>query len=158
SREARPGLDRGARRSMRSRPREAVDRRVGDRPRPSLPPPLERRPRGVRTRTSMIDPREGVRVRLERPVDRMIADRLRKAGRGTWLALRTPFLLLAGSFRHRERRPPAPSRVHRLLVLRTDRLGDMALTTPALADLRAHFRKAEVTVLAPPGPLELLRH
>jgi len=106
----------------------------------------------------MIDPLERVRLRVERPADRMIADRLRKGGRRAWLALRTSFLLLAWLFRRRERRPPAPARVHRLLVLRTDRLGDMALTTPALADLRAHFRKAEITVLAPPAPLELLRH
>jgi len=106
----------------------------------------------------MIDPPGHLRLRVERPVDRMRADRLRSAARAGWLALRAPVLLVSGLFRHRERQPPAPSRVRRLLVLRTDRLGDMALTTPALVDLRAHFRKAEITVLAPPAPLELLRN
>src|SRR3989442_6368190 len=43
------------------------------------------------------------------------------------------------------------------MVIRTDRIGDMALTTPALGDLAAPFRKAEITILAPPAPLELLR-
>src|SRR2546425_456570 len=98
-----------------------------------------------------------VRLQIPRPVDRMLLDRVRRAARLTYFALRTPALLALGLFRHRERRPPAPSRVSRLLVIRTDRIGDMALTTPALGDLRAHFRKAEITILAPPAPLELLR-
>jgi ADP-heptose:LPS heptosyltransferase len=97
-----------------------------------------------------------VQIRIDRPRDRMIADRLRSAARVAWLALRAPLLLALGLLRHRERRPPAPSRVSRLLVIRTDRIGDMALTTPALADLRAHFRKAEITVLAPAAPLTIL--
>jgi heptosyltransferase II len=105
----------------------------------------------------MIDPRGRVRVQVVRPTDRMIPDRLRRAARSVLLALRAPVLHLFGLFRHRERRPPAPSRVARILVLRTDRIGDMALTTPALADLRAYFRKSEITVLAPQAPLELLR-
>jgi len=105
----------------------------------------------------MIDPRGHVRLQTIRPPDRMIADRLRRAARSILLALRAPVLHLSGLFRHRERRPPAPSRVTRLLVLRTDRIGDMALTTPALTDLRAYFRKAEITVLAPTAPIELLR-
>lgn len=98
-----------------------------------------------------------VRLQITRPVDRMLLDRVRRAARLTYFALRTPALLALGLFRHRERRPPAPSRVSRVLVIRTDRIGDMALTTPALGELRAHFRKAEITVLAPPAPLELLR-
>ena len=98
-----------------------------------------------------------VRLQMTRPVDRMLLDRVRRAARLTYFALRTPALLALGLFRHRERRPPAPSRVSRVLVIRTDRIGDMALTTPALGELRAHFRKAEITVLAPPAPLELLR-
>src|SRR2546425_5033449 len=98
-----------------------------------------------------------VRLQITRPVDRMLLDRVRRAARLTYFALRTPALLALGLFRHRERRPPAPSRVPRLLVIRTDRIGDMALTTPALADLRAHFRKAEITVLAPAAPLAILR-
>src|SRR5262249_40561028 len=92
-----------------------------------------------------------------RPPDRMIADRLRTSVRAAWLVARAGVLNAAGLFRHRERRPPAPGRVARLLVIRTDRIGDMTLTTPALQDLRAHFRKAEITVLAPAVPLEVLR-
>src|SRR6185436_14215947 len=53
--------------------------------------------------------------------------------------------------------PPATTLVHRLLVLRTDRIGDMVLSTGALADLKAHFRHARLTVLAPEGPLQILR-
>jgi ADP-heptose:LPS heptosyltransferase len=98
-----------------------------------------------------------VHVQIDRPRDPMVADRLRSAARLAWLALRGPLLLTLGLLRHRERRPPAPSRVSRLLVIRTDRIGDMALTTPALVDLRAHFRKAEITVLAPIGPLAILK-
>ncbi len=105
----------------------------------------------------MIDPRGQVHLQLVRPPDRMVLDRLRRAARSIRLALRAPVLHLLGLFRHRERRPPVPSRVTRLLVLRTDRIGDMALTTPALVDLRGHFRKAEITVLAPAAPLDLLR-
>jgi len=105
----------------------------------------------------MSEPRGWVRLQVVRPPDRMIADRLRRAARLILFALRAPILHLAGLFRHRERRPPIPSLVTRLLVLRTDRIGDMALTTPALTDLRGYFRKAEITVLAPTAPLELLR-
>ncbi len=105
----------------------------------------------------MIPSGPSVRLVVTRPHDRMIGDSLRSTARSVCLALRACVLHPAGLFRHRESRPPAPSRVGRLLVIRTDRLGDMALTTPALADLRAHFRKAEITVLAPAAPLELLR-
>ncbi len=94
---------------------------------------------------------------ITRPSDRMLRDRLRRGLRLAYLAFRAPALLGLGLLRHRERRPPAPSRVSRLLIIRADRIGDMALTTPALADLRAYFRKSEITVLAPPAPLELLR-
>ncbi|OLC54088.1 MAG: hypothetical protein AUH92_04725 [Acidobacteria bacterium 13_1_40CM_4_69_4] len=102
-------------------------------------------------------PSEGrVRLEIRRPADRMLPDRLRRAARVLYLGARAPLLLTLGLLRRRERRPPAPSRVSRILVVRADRIGDMALTTPALTDLREHFRKAEITVLAPPGPLALL--
>ena len=97
-----------------------------------------------------------VRLEVRRPDDRMIPDRLRRAARIVYLSARAPLLLTLGLCRRRERLPPAPSRVSRILVIRSDRLGDMALTTPALIDLRQHFRKAEITVLAPPAPLSLL--
>jgi len=97
-----------------------------------------------------------VHLEVRRPPDRMVADRLRRAARLVYLAARASFLMTLGLLRRRERRPPAPSRVTRILVIRCDRLGDMALTTPALLDLRDHFRRAEITVLAPPAPLALL--
>lgn len=97
-----------------------------------------------------------VHVEIGRPPDRMIPDRLRRAARLAYLAVRASVLLTLGLPRRRERRPPSASRVARILVIRCDRIGDMALTTPALLDLRDHFRRAEITVLAPPAPLSLL--
>ena len=98
------------------------------------------------------------RIHLEvvRPPDRMIADRIRRAARLAWLAPRSAVLLTLGLLRRRARGGPSPARVSRILVIRCDRLGDMALTTPALQDLKSHFRRAEITVLAPPAPLALL--
>jgi ADP-heptose:LPS heptosyltransferase len=90
------------------------------------------------------------------PADRKIADRLRRAARLTWIFLRAVALAPGFLARRRLRRPPRPAEVRRILVIRTDRLGDMALTTPALQDLRDHFRKASLTVLAPAGPIALL--
>ena len=87
--------------------------------------------------------------------DRMIDDRLRRAARRLYLGTRGPLLLAAGLLRHRVP-PPPPDRVASLLALRTDRIGDMALTTAALQDLRDHFDRASITILAPPGPLALL--
>ncbi|HUD70656.1 MAG TPA: glycosyltransferase family 9 protein [Dongiaceae bacterium] len=91
------------------------------------------------------------------PPDSMIGDRLRAAVRAAWLAARTPPLFVGGLFRKRATLP-ASQLVSRILVVRTDRLGDMALSTAFLADLKAHFRHARVTVLAPPAPLALLDH
>lgn len=56
------------------------------------------------------------------------------------------------------RLPPSPrlteclgaNRVERLLVMRTDRLGDLLWTTPALRALRKRFAKARITVLTTP--------
>lgn len=104
----------------------------------------------------MIAPADRVRLEIALPRERMIADRLRRTARLLGLAARGVALWIAGVASRRERRPPHPSRVKRLLVVRTDRLGDMALTTAALLDLREHFRKAEITVLAPAAPLALL--
>ncbi|MFQ5878081.1 MAG: glycosyltransferase family 9 protein [Acidobacteriota bacterium] len=86
----------------------------------------------------------------------MTGDRARRALRTVYLGARALALcglrLTPGS----RARVPEPARVRSLLVVRTDRLGDMVLTTPALADLRRHFRGAEITVLAPPGPVAAL--
>ncbi len=98
----------------------------------------------------------GVPVTIRLPEDRMIADRLRRAARGAWRAARILALLPLYVRRLRRVRPPSAASIRRLLVVRTDRLGDMALSTMALQDLRHHFRKAEITVLAPPSPLALL--
>jgi ADP-heptose:LPS heptosyltransferase len=89
------------------------------------------------------------------PPDAMLDVRLRRAARRLVLAARTPILLVRGLFRRRTA-PPVATLVQRILVLRTDRLGDMVLTTGALLDLKAHFRHARITVLAPPGALALL--
>jgi ADP-heptose:LPS heptosyltransferase len=86
----------------------------------------------------------------------MIADRLRSSARLAWLGVRAFVLLTLGLLRRRVRRLPAPSGISRILAIRCDRLGDMALTTPALSDLKEHFRRAEITVLAPAAPLALL--
>lgn len=97
-----------------------------------------------------------IHLEVRMPPDRMIADRLRRAGRLAWLGLRAAVLLTLGLLRRRVRRVPVPARVSRILVIRCDRLGDMALTTPALQDLQDHFRRAEITVLAPAATLALL--
>ena len=91
------------------------------------------------------------------PADPHVADRLRAAARAVVLASRGAVL---GTWRLLRRRvtPPAPALLQRILVLRTDRIGDMALTTAALQDLRAHFRHARITVLAQAAPLALLEH
>lgn len=90
------------------------------------------------------------------PADSFLADRLRAAARHAALMARMPFLLGKALLRRRVT-PPATTLVHRLLVLRTDRIGDMVLSTGALADLKAHFRHARLTVLAPEAPLQVLR-
>ncbi|HYV86639.1 MAG TPA: glycosyltransferase family 9 protein [Patescibacteria group bacterium] len=89
------------------------------------------------------------------PPDAMLDVRLRRAGHRILLAVRAPLLLAWGLLRRRAA-PPVPSLVQRILVVRTDRLGDMVLTTGALMDLRAHYRHARITVLAPAGALGLL--
>ncbi len=99
-------------------------------------------------------PHEPIRLSLPPPTDRMLGDRLRAAARAIWLGARAA--LLAPRLLRRWRKPPSPGRVSRILVVRTDRLGDMALTTAALADLKSHFRRAAITVVAPPAPLALL--
>jgi ADP-heptose:LPS heptosyltransferase len=87
----------------------------------------------------------------------MFGDRCRRLARAAWLLARTPVLWARGIGR-RQASPPAPTLVSRILAVRTDRIGDMALTTAALTDLKAHFTHARITVLAPPAPLALLEH
>lgn len=89
------------------------------------------------------------------PADSRTMDRLRAAARQAWHVVRGPALHL-GHPVHRRSSPPAPTLVHHLLVLRTDRIGDLVLSTPLLTDLRSHYRHARITVLAPPQPLAVL--
>jgi lipopolysaccharide heptosyltransferase II len=91
------------------------------------------------------------------PPDAMLGDRLVALARAAWLAARTPVLWARGLGR-RAASPPAPTLVSRILAVRTDRIGDMALTSAAFADLKAHFTHARITVLAPAAPLALLEH
>jgi len=91
------------------------------------------------------------------PPDAMFGDRCRRLARAAWLAARAPMLRLRGLGR-RQATPPVPTLVSRILAVRTDRIGDMALTSAALADLKRHFTHARITVLAPPAPLALLEH
>lgn len=98
----------------------------------------------------------GIPVIIRPPRDRMVIDRVRRSLRRSWLFARAVALAPLHLRTLRRIRPPAASSIRRLLIVRTDRLGDMALTTVALQDLRQHFRKAEITVLAPAAPLALL--
>ena len=89
------------------------------------------------------------------PVDPQIVDRARAWAREAWHLVRAPALHLTHLLRRRAM-PPAPTLVHHLLVLRTDRIGDLVLSTPLLTDLRAYYRHARITVLAPSQPLSVL--
>lgn len=44
-----------------------------------------------------------------------------------------------------------------ILVIRTDRIGDVVLTTPALRALRQHFSKARISMLIVPSTLDLIQ-
>ena len=44
-----------------------------------------------------------------------------------------------------------------ILIIRTDRIGDVVLTTPAISALRRRFPQAEITLLAAPLTLDLLQ-
>lgn len=46
---------------------------------------------------------------------------------------------------------------HKILVIRTDRIGDVVLTTPALRALRRCFPEARISLLVTPATLDLVR-
>lgn len=100
--------------------------------------------------------RVSVDVRL--PHDRMIGDRIRRVVRRAWMVVRTAFLLPLFVMRRRARSCPDASKIRRVLVLRTDRVGDMVLSTPSLTCLRREYPDAEITLMAPPAPAEIIRH
>jgi ADP-heptose:LPS heptosyltransferase len=54
-------------------------------------------------------------------------------------------------------RTPDASSVRRILIVRPDQLGDIFLTRPAVAALRAHFRSASIDILAPASVSALLQ-
>ena len=49
-----------------------------------------------------------------------------------------------------------PEQIDRILIVRTDRLGDVVLTTPSIKALRDHFPRAHITVLIAPGTRPLV--
>jgi len=75
-----------------------------------------------------------------------------------YLAVRTlllwPLGLLAGGFRP----PPEPAAIRKILFLRHDRIGDLALSLPILRRLKQAFPGARLTVVASPSNQDLLRH
>jgi len=80
---------------------------------------------------------------------------MRAALKTAYLAARLPVLRLAGLMK--KRRTFDPAMVSKILLIRTDRLGDMVLTTPFIAALKEAFPKAALTMLAAKGPLRLVR-
>src|SRR2546422_5713302 len=89
-----------------------------------------------------------VRLQITRPVDRMLLDRVRRAARLTYFALRTPALLALGLFRHRERRPPAPSRVSRVLVRSEEHTSELQSRLHLVCRLLLEKKKKEYIVSA----------
>ena len=56
------------------------------------------------------------------------------------------------------RPPPPPSPIRNILFIRTDRIGDLVLTTPAFAAIKTAFPNSMLTVLASRGNVGLLNH
>lgn len=53
-------------------------------------------------------------------------------------------------------RPFSREAIKRILVIRTDRIGDLVLSTPAFRALRNHFSHAHITCLTAPGTREIV--
>lgn len=53
---------------------------------------------------------------------------------------------------------PRPAEIKKILFIRTDRIGDMVLSTPAIRSLKRKYPQARLTVLASPSNHALLRH
>jgi heptosyltransferase III len=58
----------------------------------------------------------------------------------------------------RRRTRPLPARPRRILLMRPDHLGDVLLSSPAVALLRAELPDAELTYLVGPWSMEVARH
>ncbi|MCK9364722.1 MAG: lipopolysaccharide heptosyltransferase II [Syntrophales bacterium] len=54
--------------------------------------------------------------------------------------------------------PISLQKIHKILFIRTDRIGDMVLSTPAFAALKKALPQAELTVLASPANAAILQH
>lgn len=72
-----------------------------------------------------------------------------------YLTARTAAFSLAGA--GKKRVPLDKTKISKILLIRTDRLGDMVLTTPFVAALKAAFPASNITLLASPGPARLMQ-
>ena len=59
---------------------------------------------------------------------------------------------------NRVRTAPRPAEIKKILFIRTDRIGDMVLSTPAIRSLKRNYPQARLTVLASPSNHALLQH
>lgn len=76
--------------------------------------------------------------------------RLREAGRRAGLVAVSALVSGAAAVRSGPREPYRPEDVRRILAIRLDPLGDLLLTRPALAAVRAKFPEAQLDLLALP--------
>ncbi len=56
----------------------------------------------------------------------------------------------------KKKEPPPSDEVNRILVIRTDLIGDMVLTTPFLRELRRNYTNAEITLVVAPAVYNLV--
>ncbi len=61
-------------------------------------------------------------------------------------------------FRRKRGADSASGSINRILLIRTDRIGDLTLSTPALRALKTAFPTSEITVLASRVNAPLLEH
>ncbi len=80
---------------------------------------------------------------------------MKAALKTAFLAARLPLLRLAGLLK--KRNTFNPGGISKILLIRTDRLGDMILTTPFIAAMKEAFPGARLTMLASKGPLRMVR-
>lgn len=81
---------------------------------------------------------------------------MKKLLKNVYLALRTFLLARAGAFLWPAERADAFTLPRKILFIRIDRLGDMALSTPAFKAIKEKFPSSELCVLAAPFPAGLI--